>query len=188
MKYDDMTDGLSSIRKLYFTIDAESKNPNDNIYSVHNERIYFVNIATFLTKLRHEEDDYYSYDLREPARKIIHPNKLRRTNKTIVNTDDWRNIPYYNNQQEAQSSIEQDNREMAEHINNMQIEMQTPPTRNNQIPPEIQRQMQYQMQQLQQPQPNMSAAQVFSPEYARQIGAKPASIPSARIRLGGVYR
>jgi hypothetical protein len=34
--------------------------------------------------------------LREPKRKIIHPDKLlQRTNKLVTSNDDWSNIPYY---------------------------------------------------------------------------------------------
>jgi len=186
MKYDDGTDGLSSIHKLYYTIDKESKNPNDNIYSVDDDKTFFVNIATFLTGLRHEQDDYYSYDLREPARKIIHPNKLKKTNKTIVSTDDWRNIPYYSKQQETPSSIAQDNREMAEHISNIEREIHA-----SQIPQEIRQQMQYQMQQLNprnRPQTAIlqTPTNIYSSDYARQIGQRPSALPSARIGLGGV--
>jgi hypothetical protein len=186
MKYDDGTDGLSSIHKLYYTIDKESKNPNDNIYSVDDDKTFFVNIATFLTGLRHEQDDYYSYDLREPARKIIHPNKLKKTNKTIVSTDDWRNIPYYSKQQETPSSIAQDNREMAEHISNIEREIHA-----SQIPQEIRQQMQYQMQQLNprnRPQTAIlqTPTNIYSSDYARQIGQRPGAVPSARIGLGGV--
>ena len=184
MKYDDGTDGISSIHKLYYTIDSESKNPADNIYTAGNaDRIFYVNIATFLCGLRHEEDDYYSYDLREPARKIIHPNKLQRTNKTIVTTDDWRNIPYYQKQVETQSSIERDNQEMAEYISNTEREMQSA-----QLPQEIRRQMQQQIQYLQprQQQQHGPPPNMFSAEYARYMGIRPQASPSARIGLGGV--
>ena len=181
MKYDDGMDGLSSVHKLYYTIDKESKNPNDNIYSIDDDKTFFVNIATFLTGLRHEEDDYYSYDLREPARKIIHPNKLRKTNKTIVSTDDWRNIPYYSSQQDTPSSIAKDNQEMAQHISNIEREMHT-----SQIPQEIRQQMQYQMQQLNPRNRPQTPVNIYSPEYARQIGQRPNALPSARIGLGGV--
>jgi len=184
MKYDDGHDGLSSIHKLHYTIDSESKNPADNLYSIENnkDKIFYINIATFLAGLRHEEDDYYSYDLREPARKIIHPSKLRKTNKTIVNTNDWRNIPYYSKQQESASCIERDNIEMAEHINKIEREMMA-----SKIPQEIRNQMQQQVQYLQQqPKSAPRPHNIFSAEYARQINARPSAVPSARIGLGGV--
>jgi hypothetical protein len=53
-------------------------------------------IKTFLTSVRYENDEYFNYDLREPKRKIIHPDKLlQHTNKVVANTNDWSNIPYY---------------------------------------------------------------------------------------------
>jgi hypothetical protein len=188
MKYDDGTDGITSIHKLYYTIDNESKNPADNIYTSGNtERTFYINIVTFLCGLRHEEDDYYSYDLREPARKIIHPNKLQRTNKTIVTTDDWRNIPYYQKQVETQVSIEKDNQEMAKYILNTEREMQT-----SHLPNELRQQVQQQIQYLQTPQQHQRYQQhgptpnMFSAEYARYMGIRPQAAPSARIGLGGV--
>jgi uncharacterized protein (UPF0210 family) len=46
--------------------------------------------------VRYENDEYFNYDLREPKRKIIHPDKLlQHTNKVVANTNDWSNIPYY---------------------------------------------------------------------------------------------
>jgi len=220
MKYDDGTDGLSSIHKLYYTIDTESKNPKDNIFSVQNDKVFFVNIMTFLSNLRHEEDDYYSYDLREPARKIIHPNKLKKTTKTIVSTDDWRNIPYYSKQEDSQSSIAKDNKEMAEYISTIEREMGARPPQQQQthhIYPTQQQQMQPYSQTQPVPhyhphpqarpqsvpysQPQTAShhhyhphpqvrpqTHIFSPEYARQIGARPPAVPTANIRLGGVIR
>lgn len=185
MKYDDGSDGLSSIHKLYYSIDAESKNPNDNIYSVEDEHTFVINIATFLTGLRHEDDDYYSYDLREPARKIIHPNKLKRTNKTIVSTDDWRNIPYYSKQQETPNSIAQDNREMAEHISNIEREIQSTQIPQHLLERVTQNISQYPRQNQVQ-YPRQTPTNIYSQEYARQIGQRPSSTPSARIGLGGV--
>jgi hypothetical protein len=176
MKYDDGTDGLSTIYKLFYTIDKESKNTKDNIFVVPNENIFVINIATFITQLRHEDDDYYSYDLREPARKIIHPNKLLKTNKTIINADDWINIPYYSKQQETQSSIAKDNQEMAEHISNIENEI-----RSSKITKEIKQQI------TQQSQTNnrfFHTTNIFSPEYTKQVNQRPVS--SAKIGLGGV--
>jgi hypothetical protein len=105
MEHDNGHDGLSSIHKLQFTIDTKSANENDNIFSVHNERIYYVNISTFLTYTRFENDQYYNYDLREPKRKIIHPDRLRETKQTVVTTDNWSNIPYYPTTRERKENI-----------------------------------------------------------------------------------
>jgi hypothetical protein len=93
---DDGVDGLRTISKLNFTIDSLSTNPNDNIFSFEDSRVFYVNIKTFLTHLRYENDEYFNYDLREPKRKIIRPDRvLQHTNKVVTNTDDWSNIPYY---------------------------------------------------------------------------------------------
>jgi hypothetical protein len=185
MKYDDGTDGLSSISKLHYSLDDESKNPMDNVYTIESNKIFYINILTFLTKLRHEEDNYYSYDLREPARKIIHPNKLKKTNKTIVTTDDWRNIPYYSKQNETQISIEKDNMEMAEHIANTEREM-----RSEKMSEDLRQKMQQQIYYLQQGQDIKRLPQtptnIYSAEYSRQLGIRPQAMPSARIGLGGL--
>jgi len=93
---DDGIDGLRTISKLNYIIDSLSTNPNDNIFTFEDPRIFYVNIKTFMTYLRYENDEYFNYDLREPKRKIIHPAKvLKHTNKVVTNTDDWSNIPYY---------------------------------------------------------------------------------------------
>ena len=184
MKYDDGYDGIRSLHKLYYTIDNESKNPHDNVFSIANDKIFFINIATFLSGLRHEEDDYYSYDLREPARKIIHPNKLKKTNKTFVSTDDWRNIPYYSKQQESLSNVELDNIEMAQHITNIEREMTSQkqvPDFNNQFNPQI-----HNLQDANYRPRVKTPTNIFSQEYARQINQRPLAVPSARIGLGGL--
>jgi hypothetical protein len=93
---DDGVDGLRTISKLAYTIDTASENPNDNIFTFEDTRLFYINIKTFLTHTRYENDEYFNYDLREPKRKIIHPDKLlQRTNKVITSNDDWSNIPYY---------------------------------------------------------------------------------------------
>ena len=105
MDNDTGRDGLSSINKLVYTIDAESKNPQDNFYSIDNSRFYYVNIATFLTQIRFEEDSYYTYDLREPKRKIMNPDRMRETRQTVVSTDNWSQIPYYPTSVERKENI-----------------------------------------------------------------------------------
>ena len=95
MDKDNGVDGLKTISKLQFTIDSKSNNPNDNIFAVHNSKIFFINILTFLTHIKFEGDQYYNYDLREPKRKIVNPDRLRETKQTVVTTDNWSNIPYY---------------------------------------------------------------------------------------------
>ena len=102
---DDGVDGLRTIHQLKFAIDEKSENPNDNIFAVHNARIFFINISTFLTRIPFGSEEYYNYDLREPKRKIINPDKIRETHKTVVSTNDWSNIPYYPTNREKRENV-----------------------------------------------------------------------------------
>ena len=104
-EYDNGMDGLMTISKLKYTIDDKSENSTDNIFTIHNPRIFFINISTFLTYTRFEQDQYYNYDLREPKRKIIHPDKIRETKNTVVTTNDWSNIPYYPTTREKKENV-----------------------------------------------------------------------------------
>jgi hypothetical protein len=98
-------DGIRTIHQLKYTIDEKSENPNDNIFSVHNPHIFYVNISTFLTHIPFGSEEYYNYDLREPKRKIIHPDKIKETKKTVVTTNDWSNIPYYPTTREKRENV-----------------------------------------------------------------------------------
>jgi hypothetical protein len=95
MKYDDGVDGIRTIHNLYYTIDKESKNENDNISNVEMPNLYVINVTNFLTKYNFESDDYYHYDLREPSRKIIHPDKVKKVDKGLILAENWKNIPTY---------------------------------------------------------------------------------------------
>jgi hypothetical protein len=192
MDKDNGVDGLKTITTLKYNISSKSDNPNDNIFIVDNQRIFVINIQTFLTHIRFENDQFYNYDLREPKRKIINPDKIKETKQVISNTNDWTNIPYYPTTRErrenmAKSMISQGKQvpqdllnqiendklnEVNTDIYNQSIVQKTshPPT-----PP--------QTQQSRQPQPPNK----FSQEYARYIGYKPKASASARIHLGGLY-
>jgi hypothetical protein len=134
--HDDGVDGLQAIHKLLYSIDKESKSIKDNIHVVHSNKIFIINIDTFMTGVRFEHDNYYKYDLREPPRKIIHPNKIK-TNKIHELTDDWTNIPYYPTSQKKQELIKQYGKEGAEQIIEYNSENSTDPTQIL-IPPNIQ--------------------------------------------------
>lgn len=105
MKTDNGIDGIKTIKQLKYTINTTSENPNDNIYTVNNERIFYINISTFLTNIKFEEDKYYTYDLREPDREIKAPNKLDEIQKTVTSTNDWSNIPYYPTSKEKRKDL-----------------------------------------------------------------------------------
>jgi hypothetical protein len=94
-EYDNGIDGLRTITQLKYNIDSKSENPNDNIFTVNNPYTFYINVSTFLTYIPFGSEEYYNYDLREPKRKIIHPDKIRETKKTVVTTTDWSNIPHY---------------------------------------------------------------------------------------------
>jgi hypothetical protein len=102
---DNGVDGLRTITQLKYTIDEKSENPNDNMFTVHNNRIMFVNVTTFLTHIQFGSEEYYNYDLREPKRKIINPDKIKETKKTVVTTNDWSNIPHYPTTREKRENV-----------------------------------------------------------------------------------
>jgi hypothetical protein len=104
-EYDDGQDGLRTISQLKYSIDDKSVNPNDNIFVVHNSRIKIINISTFLTHIPFGSEEYYNYDLREPKRKIINPDKIRETKKTVINTKDWSDIPHYPTTREKRENV-----------------------------------------------------------------------------------
>jgi hypothetical protein len=202
---DDGVDGLRTIHQLKFSIDEKSENPNDNIFAVHNTRIFFINISTFLTRIPFGSEEYYNYDLREPKRKIINPDKIRETHKTVVSTNDWSNIPYYPTNREKRENVAKYLMSMGKQVpdslirqiqEDKQKEIQEDSFNNfksnseqekrvhfadQQRQAHFQKQAHFQQQQQQRP-PNK-----FSPQYASYIGAKPRAQASANIRLGGVF-
>ena len=88
MDKDNGVDGLKTINALNYNVSSKSDNPNDNIFIVDNPRIFVINIQTFLTHIRFENDQFYNYDLREPKRKIINPDKIKETTKIVATTQD----------------------------------------------------------------------------------------------------
>ena len=199
-QHDNGVDGIRTIHKLDFSIDTESKNPLDNVHVVDSDKIFVVNINTFMTAVRFEHDNYIEYDLREPARKIIHPDRIQ-TNKLLTTTDDWTNIPFYPTAERKREMIQQYGQEKAEEIIEYSYKNSTDPTKEVMPPPPpsnfnpVQRSQVQQIQQYneQMRQQNSNARMIppninkFSPAYARIIAAKPKAGKSANIRLGGLY-
>ena len=207
--HDNGLDGLRTIHKLEFKIDSESVNPLDNVHIVFSDKIFIINISTFMTGTRFEEDNYYKYDLREPPRKIIHPDKIK-THKIDHLTDDWTHIPFYPTIEKKKEMVNQYGEQKANEIIEYSYDNSTDPTKEV-MPP-----TNYQPNQRPLTSPNLNSHQTqlniiqkynealnqfnynqriipqninkYSPEYARIIGSKPKATTSASIRLGGVYR
>jgi len=96
--------GLSSIRNLEYTIEPTSTNEKDNLYQGMSDNYGYINIAAFLSETRFEDDEYYTYDLREPIAKITNPEAKRRTTNVNTTTEDWGNIPYYTTLQDRKEA------------------------------------------------------------------------------------
>lgn len=197
--HDNGFDGIRTINKLEYSIDKESDNPLDNIHVINSDDIYVINIKTFMTGTRFESDNYYQYDIREPPRKIVHPDRIK-TNHVNFSTDDWSNIPFYPTAEKKREMVQEYGETKAEEIIKYSYENSIDPTqpvmpphhhhhhRRNNINKHNQHHIHHQEPPTQQKQllipPNINK---FSPAYARIIGAKPKASPSANIKLGGVY-
>lgn len=89
---------ISALNEISYDIDNNSSNEIDNIFITNNKRIYFINITSFKT-LNRINDNFYKYDLRHPLSKISNPNE----NSIVYKEEeisDWSNIPYYPTQKE----------------------------------------------------------------------------------------
>ena len=193
MEHDNGLDGIRTIHKLSYTLDSKSENPNDNVFVAHNPNIFFINIATFMTYVKFEGDQYYNYDLREPKRKILNPDKLRETKTTVVTTDNWSNIPYYPTTSERRENVAKYLLSMGKTVpdnlikqieNDKRVEVEADTFNRNIMPPQPPKPSQKQPQRQQKPQ---TIPHKFSPEYAKAVGQKPRAQASARIGLGGVF-
>jgi hypothetical protein len=210
--HDDGLDGLRTIHKLDYAISTESSNALDNIHVVNSDKVFIINISTFMTANRFEHDNYYKYDLREPPRKIVNPDRIK-THVIDHLTDDWSNIPFYPTNERRKEMIEKYGEKNANEIIQYSYDNSTDPTKEV-IPPthqivrpnsnlsNLQNQLNIIQQYIKQSKSNNMPPNVnvpsnvnvppnvnkFSPAYARIIGAKPKATASASIRLGGVYR
>ena len=215
--HDNGIDGIKTIYKLAYEINTESKNPSDNIHIVKSNNIFVININTFMTGTRFEQDNYYHYDLREPPRKIVDPDKIK-TTKIEATINDWTKIPFYPTSEKKNEMIKEYGKKKAEEIIEYSYENSVDPTMPI-VPPQslvhqvkqekqlVQQQQQqqhlinnYQKQLIQIQQYNQVMQQMnsntriipqninkFSPAYSRIIATKPKAGTSANIRLGGVY-
>ena len=190
-EHDNGIDGLNTISQLKYTIDDKSANPNDNIFVVQNPNISVINISTFSTYIPFGSEDYYNYDLREPKRKIINPDRIKQTNKTVVTTNEWTNIPYYPTNIEKKENIVKQlissGRPVPQQLLNEISEAKTKEL-NQDSYNNFNKSAQLQQQQVQQnvnrgpPPPNK-----YSPQYANYIGAKPRAQTSTKIGMGRLF-
>jgi len=211
---DDGIDGLRTISQLKYNIDTKSDNPNDNIFTVKNPRTFYINISTFLTYIPFGSEEYYNYDLREPKRKIIHPDKIKETQKTVISTTDWSNIPYYPTTLEKKENVakylismgKQVPTQLLQEIRLAKMKEIEEDSYNNFSSRNVTPVYQENVRQFAHPQVYQSYVQnghiskiptqikntpppphKYSPQYASYVGAKPRAQASAKIRLGGAY-
>jgi hypothetical protein len=194
--HDNGIDGIKTIHKLKYDLDTQSKNPLDNVHTVDATNVFIINIETFMSGTKFEHDNYHKYDLREPPRKIIHPDRIP-TNKIDHITDDWSNIPFYPTQDKKKEMIRQYGKQRAEEIIQYSYDNSTDPTKEMMPPTSLanantQQQLASKIHQYIQKinTGSLNSAQQinkYSAEYARSIGAKPRATASANIRLGGVF-
>jgi hypothetical protein len=169
--YDDGLNGLSTTYNIDFTIDAVSSNPKDNVFTVDNDKIFYINIITFMTNIRYENDEYLSYDLREPKRKIVNPNKIGSVNNA-VQINNWTNNPYY------KADVTKAD------VTKVGPKGARPQTAPQQARPHIRQPAHPVTQQPPQPKKQVHP---YSREYAIVNNIKPRATASANVRLGGIY-
>lgn len=105
MKTDNGVDGIRTIHKLAFSIDKESLNPDDNKFVLENDHIFVVNVTSFMTLVRFENDQYHHYDLREPVSKVVFPDPPR--NMVSSNYAKVTSVRPTNQQQQQQQQLQQ---------------------------------------------------------------------------------
>jgi len=207
-EHDNGIDGLRTISNLTYTIDDKSANPNDNIFVVQNPNSYVINITSFQTYIPFGSEEYYNYDLREPKRKIINPDRLKETRKMVVTTNDWTNIPYYPTNREkkeeyAQQLVSTGRQVPQELLRQIELEKAKEVANDSfnanivNLASAIQKTNQaaepapVHLRQYPSAPTQVHARQIphkYSPQYAAYVGAKPRAQASARVGMGGLYR
>jgi len=84
-------DGLSTISKLYFTIDKISKNPNDIGFLDEKENTFVINVFRFTTLVNYKNDNYSLYDIREPVNKFMKQSYNNHITNDLINLD-WKSF------------------------------------------------------------------------------------------------
>lgn len=188
-EFDNGIDGLKTISNLDYTIDEKSDNPNDNIFTVHNEKIKIINIKTFLTYIQFGSEEYYNYDLREPKRKIINPDKIKETTKIVATTQDWTNIPYYPTTREKRANLVKHLISTGKSIPEILIRQIEEDKKNeiNEDSYNIFQNKDKNKEDIYKMDSHFKQLNKYSPQYYKYIGVKPRAQASARVKLGGIY-
>ena len=104
---DDGSNGLSTLYDIEYSISKKSTNDMDNLYSSLGTGFNYINILQFFSETAYEDDEYFTYDLREPISKITTPDVRKRTKKVNIKPKDWTNIPYYPTNEERKRMAEE---------------------------------------------------------------------------------
>lgn len=198
-------DGIRSINNLAYTIDVDSVYPKDNVYQIPldekiSSKMFYINISGFMTGVRFENDEYSSYDLREPPRKIINPTVFTKGPETNnahkqvqqLQADNWTNIPYYPDfaEKKEEKKLLQEELELQQELQpRMQTQSQVYNQVNYQHPAFVKRPVSATSGSATNGRAtsgSISATAKYSPDYARSINVKPRACKSANIGLGGV--
>jgi hypothetical protein len=206
---DNGIDGLRTIRNLTYTIHEKSENPSDNLFSIHNSRIWFINIRTFDAHTQFETSKLYTYDLREPKDQLNNPNRSNATHTTVPKNESWANIPYYPTLKERRAQtaeqlrkagkpvpeqllrkIEQDKIDVEQNdVYNKKVTFQTPIVQPQPQHMQPQHMQPHHMQPPPRPPQHMQQPPRPPPRplSQQQPKVKPRATASARVGLGGVY-
>ena len=190
---DNGLDGLMTIHNLEYKIEKESTNELDNVNVIDDSKIWMINIKTFMTAIKCENEKYYKYDLREPQSKIMNPSRI---NENVNDSkDDWSNIPFYPTKEKKNEMIKKYGKDEAEKIIKYSYENSIDPTKEV-IPPEKNKIMLNKIRNYNELLHNINSSKriippninKYSKEYARIIAVNQKASISANIKLGGVYK
>jgi hypothetical protein len=184
MRSDNGIDGLSTIRNLTYTIDSFSANEKDNVFQWDNPRMFYINIDTFVPYIPFNIQDNYKYDLRESPQKTYKPDPTKKTDQTVIKSEDWKNIPNQLSESQKRKALAQQYMFQGLPVP-MRLAQQI--QRDNQIESIHSKDHYNTNSRIIDPE-KLKGVSPFSPEYARLIGEKPKATSSIRIGLGGIRR
>ena len=145
LKNDVGQDGITAIYSLNYTIDTTSLCPDDNVYVTDNKNTFYVNVTTFMTLVKYELDKYHEYDLREPTRKISHPDRqqTKYVNVNNVKNNGWTSIPYIPTALEKREMLKNMAAQNNSNVQQQQQQQQRPHQQRSQYQQPYQQQQQH---------------------------------------------